>query len=159
MLQGTNKRDISLLVLRIAGGIIFVFHGWQKVSNPEPTAMFFSSIGLPEFMGGVIGYIELIGGLMLILGVGTSYAAIVLGIVIAVALFYVKGGAIFRAFNVPVFEIDLALLSIMIAIATLGSGRFALKPDEGCSSICFPDHNKATPTTSDDRVTYPENRF
>ena len=84
----------------------------------------------------VVGVIELVGGLMLILGLWTSIAATALAVVMAGALFYVKGGAVFRSFNVPVFEIDLALLAITTALAIEGSGKYALRQSHGLCCKC-----------------------
>jgi putative oxidoreductase len=132
-----NKRyNSALLLLRIAAGIIFIAHGWQKISSPEAFQAFFASLGLPAFFVYLVGYVEFIGGILLVIGLWTSIAATVLAVIIAVALFYVKGGALFRTFNVPVFEIDLALLAITVAIALKGSGAYAVRPSHGLCIGC-----------------------
>lgn len=126
-----------MLVLRIAAGIIFIVHGWQKVSSPDAFVGFFGSLGFPAFFVHLVGYVELIGGIMLVLGLWTGIAATALAVIIAVALFYVKGGDVFGAFNVPKFEIDLALLAITVALALKGSGKYAIKPSHGlCCDEC-----------------------
>lgn len=121
-----KKNSIALLVLRIAAGIIFVAHGWQKIQNPENFRQFYESLNFPFFLVHFTGYVELIGGLMLILGIFTCIAAAALGVIIGVALFYVKGGAVFRTFNVPVFEIDLMLFAAMVVLVLKGGGKYSL---------------------------------
>ncbi len=133
MKSGIHTHDIPMLVLRVAVGIIFIAHGWMKVANIGPTAEFMNQVfgGGGTFLAYLVGYVELIGGIMVLIGLWTSYASIALAGVIAVALFYVKGGAVFRAFNVPVFEIDLLLLASLVVLVLKGSGTFAVKPS-GC---------------------------
>ncbi len=159
MILKERKHDIALLLLRIATGIIFIAHGWQKVANPEVASNFFASQGLPGFLAIVVGYIEVIGGLMVLIGLWTSIAAIALSIIIAIALFYVKGGAIFRAFNVPVFESELSLLAMSLALTLKGSGKIAVRPDYGCDDLCHRHHNVTTTTTVKEAVVYPDNRI
>jgi putative oxidoreductase len=131
-----KKYNSALLALRIAAGIIFIAHGWQKISAPDAFVGFFTSLGFPAFTVYLVGYLEFLGGIAVLLGLFTGIAAAVLAVIIAVALFYVKGGAVFRTFNVPVFEIDLALLAITVALALKGSGAYAVKPSHGLCCGC-----------------------
>jgi uncharacterized membrane protein YphA (DoxX/SURF4 family) len=39
-------RDLGLLLLRLMIGIVFIYHGWSKVSNIAGTQQYFSTIGL-----------------------------------------------------------------------------------------------------------------
>jgi putative oxidoreductase len=121
-----KKNSIALLVLRIAVGIVFIAHGWQKIYNPAAFESFFASQHLPMFFVYLVGYVEFIGGICVLLGLFSCVAAAALGVIMLVALFYVKGGAVFRTFNVPVFETDLVLLASLIVLALKGSGRYAL---------------------------------
>ncbi len=127
-----KKNSIALLVLRIAVGIIFIAHGWQKISAPEAFQGFFASLHFPMFFVYLVGYIEFIGGILVLLGIYTCIVSTVLAVIIATALFYVKGGAVFRSFNVPVFEIDLSLLASTIVLALKGSGRYAVYGCDKC---------------------------
>ncbi len=131
MKSSIHTHDVPMLVLRIAVGIIFIVHGWQKVSEPAKFSGFFMMQHFPAFMVNVVGYVELVAGVLVLLGLWTSIAAVPLAIIIATALFYVKGGAVFRAFNVPVFELDLLLLASLVVIFCKGSGKYAIKPS-GC---------------------------
>jgi putative oxidoreductase len=153
MTRNANKHDVSLLLLRVAAGIIFIAHGWQKVANPAAFANFFAMNNFPAFMVYVVGYAELIGGILLVIGLWTGIAASVLAVIIAVALFYVKGGALFRSFNVPIFEIDLALLAITVSLALKGSGSLAVVPSNGCCDKCATCEVKP----AEPSVSYPQN--
>jgi putative oxidoreductase len=67
--------------LRIALGIVFLLHGpWLKgvVFKLPGTAAFFESIGLPGALAYVVFTAETVGGLALVLGIGTRAAALAL---------------------------------------------------------------------------------
>src|SRR5690606_20309657 len=63
----------AALVLRLALGIMFLAHGLTKVFvfTPAGTAGFFQSIGFPGFLAYPVMAFEVLGGLLLILGVFT----------------------------------------------------------------------------------------
>ena len=122
-----------MLLLRLGVGLIFTYAGWMKITNITSVIEGFTQLfgGIGTTLAYIVAYVELIAGIMLILGLWASYATVPLIGIMLVVLFYVKFGAIFRTFNVPVFQIDLLLLVSLLAITLGGSGKFALKPS-GC---------------------------
>ncbi|MGI0092713.1 MAG: DoxX family protein, partial [Nitrosotalea sp.] len=62
-------QDLSHFGLRIAVGAMFIVHSVGKFDSGS--IGFFSSIGLPGEMASLIGLLELIGGVLLIVGVLT----------------------------------------------------------------------------------------
>lgn len=119
-----NAKDWALLALRLAVGVIFILHGYDKI---------WGAIGMPAFTGMVakIGFpapalfawiaalAEFVGGIALVVGIGTTIASVLLGIVMLVAIFGLKG------FHLPMIDADLSLLAISVAIFLLGPGRFS----------------------------------
>jgi putative oxidoreductase len=73
-------RDRALLLLRLLSGGVFVAFGLGKFVNHGSELASFKTYGLPapEAFVIVIGVIELIGGLLLIVGTRTRPAALVL---------------------------------------------------------------------------------
>jgi hypothetical protein len=67
----------AALVMRLALGIMFLAHGLTKVFvfTPAGTVGFFQSIGFPGFLAYPVMAFEVIGGLMLVLGVYTRSVA------------------------------------------------------------------------------------
>ena len=65
-------RDVALVVLRLIVGIIFIFHGWDKIfiTGIDKTTGYFVAANLPqaELTVWVVALVELIGGALLILG-------------------------------------------------------------------------------------------
>lgn len=109
----------GLFLLRAATGIVFLNHGWMKLSTLAGTETFFHGLGLPAGTGAFIALIETVGGLMLIGGIATRLAALVLGIEMVVALVLV---------SIPhgMYELELMLCAAALAIFLAGGGRLAL---------------------------------
>lgn len=67
-----NKNDAAHVFLRVILGLTFFIHGVSKFQGGlGNTAGFFDSLGIPGFMAYIVAGIELIGGLAVILGLGT----------------------------------------------------------------------------------------
>lgn len=125
----SNMRDISVLIVRLVLGIIFIFHGWDKifVTGVDKTAGFFVSVGIPqaELTVWVVALVELIGGALLILGLLAPAVSIVLIIEMAGALWSVHwGNGLFASNNGS--ELVLSLMAALLLIAVFGAGKFSL---------------------------------
>jgi putative oxidoreductase len=122
------------LALRIVTGVIFMMHGAQKLFGAfggggiEGTAQFFEQAGIAPgvFWAWVAGLVEFFGGLALLLGAWTRYAALLLAIQMLVAIFAVH---LPHGFFLPQgFEYALALLGANVALLLGGAGELALDP-------------------------------
>jgi putative oxidoreductase len=123
------------LLLRISMGVLFILHGVYlkaMVFGMAGAGKFFASMGLPEWFAWVVMLYETIGGLMLILGIGTRWVSVFLGLHLLAAAylghaangwnFSNKGGG----YEYPVFW-----AIACFALALIGSGANALRPDAG----------------------------
>ncbi|HVZ75786.1 MAG TPA: DoxX family protein [Candidatus Paceibacterota bacterium] len=121
------RRSLGVLLVRVATGIVFVAHGWMKIHNTAMVSGMMLHLGVfwPWFFGPFISWLEVIGGLMLILGIFTRPIAVALGIEMVFAIFLTGFG---RGWSPHELEAVLALNSF--AIALMASGRFALYPME-----------------------------
>ena len=132
-----RKPDVGLLILRVAVGLVFLFHGWAKLFGDQISFVqeMLQMVGwtLPEAMLWLVALLELFGGVALVLGVFSRSAALLLTIemVIAVALFHLRQGFfIVSVPNVPLaygFEYHVALVSGLVCVALGGPGRWALE--------------------------------
>jgi putative oxidoreductase len=79
-MNDTRLTDAAALLLRLSLGTMFIAHALLKyfVFTPAGTAQFFASLGLPGVLGYVTIAVELIGGVLLILGVRTRVVALAL---------------------------------------------------------------------------------
>jgi putative oxidoreductase len=121
--------SLGLLVLRIVVGAVFAAHGAQKIFEYTiaGTVGSFSGMGipLPEIAAPVVAFVELIGGILLVLGLFTRPVGILLAIDMIVALVAVhlpaglwvgEGG----------YEFVAVLGAGALALALTGAGRFSL---------------------------------
>ena len=79
-MNSTRTADAAATLLRLALGVLYLAHSLQKifVFTLPGTAGFFVSLGLPGWLGYVTAFVELFGGIALILGVQVRWVAIVL---------------------------------------------------------------------------------
>lgn len=128
--HGLNK-SWGLLVLRLVAGLIFALHGYAKLTGNPSLEMFAGMVGglgfpFPMFFAWVVALTEFFGGIALILGIFVRPASILLSIVMLVAFFMVKKADITLFGARGAGEIDLALLSIVVALALSGAGHYSL---------------------------------
>jgi putative oxidoreductase len=111
-----NKQDFGGLILRITLGIIFLVHGIVKFQNGiDNIAGWFSGIGLPGFMAYGVALLEVIGGIALILGIGTRLVSVLFALLMVGAIVKVKLAAGFLGNGeMTGWEFDLALLAMSI---------------------------------------------
>ena len=76
------------LLVRVCLGVLFAQSGWGKLHNIERTAQFFASLHIPApgFQAVFVALVELVGGVLLCLGLGTRIAAVLLSGTMVVAL-------------------------------------------------------------------------
>lgn len=119
------------LIVRVIVGVIMAAHGWQKlVGGPGNFGGFLQQLGipLPGLMGYVVTLVELVGGLLLIVGLLSRLAALLLTIdlVVAILLVKVNVGLIAPPESGAGAELDLALIAGFLTILLAGPGRLAL---------------------------------
>lgn len=125
----TIARDIITVIARIALGVIFIAHGWQKFNEwtVSGTTQSFAQMGvpLPDIAAPFATFVELIGGALLVLGaltpiVGILLAANLIGALVIVHLtpvpFVDQGG----------WELVAALAAGALLLAAMGPGRFSV---------------------------------
>ena len=82
-----STASLGLLIFRLALGFTFIMHGFQKAFLNGPTAQgaIFAKMGIPapELSAYFTIGAELIGGIMLLLGIGTRIAAAAITIAMA----------------------------------------------------------------------------
>jgi len=113
--------DIGLLVLRLGIGLVFVVTGWTKITNMESTIGFFASLGLVAFWAYLVAVVELLGGIVVLLGVGiyTRLAAKLLAFIMLVVIYLFRDNFSMNMAPVILFFSALALMFT-------GSGRYSI---------------------------------
>lgn len=118
----------GITVLRLAVGIVFLAHGGQKlfVWGFDNVAAFMGKVGIPAPMLAaiVVTLVEFLGGLALVVGSFTRWAAVLLAIDMlgAILTVHLKGG-----FFLPAgVEFALTLFAANVALVLLGSGEVSV---------------------------------
>jgi putative oxidoreductase len=118
------KRNRALFLLRVASGGVFVAFGAGKFVNhaSELTSFKFYGLPAPDAFVFAIGVVELVGGLLLIAGVLTRPAALILAgdMVGAIIVSGFARGELISLTLAP------AELIAMIALLWSGAGRWSL---------------------------------
>jgi putative oxidoreductase len=118
--------NLALLILRIIGGGLMLYaHGWDKLINFSTKANKFPDplgIGSQGSLTLTI-FAEVFCSALLILGIGTRFAASALAITMAVAFFSVHSG------NITEGELAFIFLTLYITLILTGGGKYALVKD------------------------------
>ena len=123
-----RSNEIGAVILRVFLGVTFFIHGLAKFQGGiANTVGFFESLGFPGFSAYVVALIELIGGIALILGIGTRIVSILFVLILAVATVKVKLAAGFLGNGqMAGYELDLALLVISLYLAATSKSFLSL---------------------------------
>lgn len=118
-------KPLSLLLLRAGVGIIFIYYGYPLLFHPSQQ-MFegFAKIGFASYMVYVAGVVELFGGSLLLVGLFTRVAGILLAGQMAIAIWKVHLGKGIYAVGEYQFPLVLALAAFVLA--TTGAGVISL---------------------------------
>jgi putative oxidoreductase len=124
-----TRSEYAAFALRVASGILFLAHGWLKVSvfTIAGTVGYFESLGLPGLLAYLTIFAEIAGGIALILGVATRLVSLALVPVLLGATWVHAGNGWLFTAEGGGWEFPFFWAVVQGAIATLGSGAFALK--------------------------------
>ena len=120
-------QPVALLVLRIVVGAIMVGHGYNKVFGGGMMAHYHQvqSLGLPGWLAFPSALAEFFGGILVLLGLFTRFAAAAILIDMLVAIWKVhwKNGLI----GEHGYEFPLSLAAISLTLICYGAGPLALE--------------------------------
>lgn len=129
MINFRIRPDIALLVVRLAVGFSFFMHGYQKVfgTGVAGVTQGFTQMGipLPGIAAPFIAFLELAGGIALMLGVLTRVFAFLLAcdMAVAIMLVHMKNGYLGQG------GMELTFLLGMMALALVLAGAGSLGID------------------------------
>jgi putative oxidoreductase len=135
-----NLQPWGALLMRIVLGAAMVYHGYSKVVPAggfhrgntfgalEHHAHFVSTLGLPYWLGYVSALTEFFGGLLVLFGLLTRFAAFMIACDMAVALVMVN-----RHHGYSGSEYSLALFTIALMLLFYGAGIYAADRKFGLS--------------------------
>ena len=123
--------EFAPLAVRAIVGVIMAAHGLQKLlAGPGNFGGVLAQLGVPAptLTGYVVTLVELGGGILLVVGLFSRLAALLLTIDLVVAILLVKVGVGFLSpeGGGAGAELDLALIAGFLAILFAGPGRISL---------------------------------
>src|SRR5580692_5628455 len=114
-------QPLGLLLLRMALGVIFMSHGYPILAHRmSATHALFAQHGLPGYFVYVSGVLELFGGGLLLLGLFTRGAALLLAVEMVLLMWKVSMPHSYLAVNEYAYPLVLAVGCF--ALATIGAG-------------------------------------
>ena len=122
----------GLLALRIAVGVIFIVHGWPKITGARGMAAAMGGGEAKPVMVGMFtaqGVVELGGGILMILGVLTQLVALAF-IIIMIGAIALKNSMMKTGFSsqqTTGWEFDFVLLAANILLFLVGPGEIAIQ--------------------------------
>lgn len=129
----TGLQPFGALCMRLVLGVAMFVHGWSKVaplgglhshdlfSGINHFAHYVTTLGLPHWLGYVSALTEFLGGILLVVGLLTRFAAFMVAGNMLVALLFVT---IHQGYHGS--EYGLALLALALMILFHGAGSAAL---------------------------------
>lgn len=127
-----SNNALVTLISRILLSILFIPAGFGKLTAIGGTAGYFAGLGLPvpTVTAVVVGLIELLGGLAILIGFQTRYAAILLG-VFTIATALVAHLVPFDQANQINFFKNLAIAGGFFVLAQHGAGALSVDAKRG----------------------------
>ena len=123
----------SILLIRLAVGLIFLTQGILKYIDPNMGVVRFAKIGFPHpyFTAHFVGGFEIVCGLLVLLGLWTRASAVPLLIVITTAIATTKIPELFRAnqgfwYMVSDARTDFAMFCSLLFLILAGGGAWSL---------------------------------
>jgi putative oxidoreductase len=125
----STRQDVALLIGRVALGVVLIAHGWQKFFSYgiSGVAANFDTMGvpLPAASATFAAVVELVGGILLIIGLAVPLIGLLVAIDMAGALLFVHapngvfvdGGG---------YELVLVIGALAVVFAGLGAGAYAI---------------------------------
>lgn len=120
--------DAVLLFTRVSVGWSFFLTGRGKLSNFERTTAFFTDLGLPApgFHAGLVGGLEMVGGLLLLAGLCARVISLPLAGTMVVAYLTAHRDEAFASLGDFVDQPPFAFLLGTLVVLAWGPGRWAL---------------------------------
>ena len=125
-----HLRFWSLTLLRVFLGILFTYHGFLRLfvpGNLAGSAVYFAKAAIPFAAASsfLFGIVELIGGLLILIGLFTRWSAFVLMLEMMLIFFWVhlKNGFLLSGNG---YEFVLVLIAALLFVLVNGAGHLSL---------------------------------
>lgn len=124
--------NIGKLLLRLTLGGLMLFHGVAKLGGVEKIGAHIAGLGLPAVLANLVYVGEIVAPILLIIGLLTRPAALVIAINMVVAIFLMHGSQLTSLTGNGGYALELQMFYLLnaIAIAMIGAGRYGIDRDD-----------------------------
>jgi putative oxidoreductase len=123
-------QDFLLLLGRVLLGWIFILSGWRKLMDIPAFVATMPRRDLPTFLGYIAPFVEFIGGILLVVGLATRYAALLMLLFVIIATFsshrYWAYPEAQRANQNSHFWKNISMMGGTVLLFVTGAGRYAV---------------------------------
>lgn len=132
-----NLQNPFALLARVLLAALFIPAGWGKIAGFAGTAGYIASKGLPmpQVLAGGALVLELVGGILLLIGLFTRWSALALALFCLLAAFlfhnYWAMPADQQMMQSMIFWKDMSIAGGLFALAAFGAGAFSLDANRG----------------------------
>jgi putative oxidoreductase len=125
MLNSPALSDTAKLVGRVLLALMFVLAGYSKIGGYAGTQQYMASAGVPGVLLPLVIAVELLGGLMVVVGWKTRYAALALAIfTLAATLLFHTNWA--QPMQQMIFMKNISVVGGFLVLFAAGAGRWSL---------------------------------
>lgn len=128
-MKTVNTDDAGKLVIRATLAILILFHGVAKLTNGAGFITgLVGGLGLPPVLGNLVYVGEVVAPLLVLAGLWTRPAALVIAINMVVAILLVHAKELTQLSGTGGWALELQgmFLAAAISVALLGAGRFSV---------------------------------
>jgi len=125
----STSEDLGKLILRVTLAVLILFHGVSKIINGVGFITgLVAKFGLPPAFGYLVYVGEVIAPLLILFGVWTRLAAVIVAVNMVVAVALVHSGDLFTITKTGGWALELQglFLAAALAVALLGAGRYSV---------------------------------
>lgn len=134
MARTQGSQDLGKFILRVVLGLLILLHGISKLmAGPGFVVQVVTQAGLPEFVAYLVYIGEVLAPLLLIVGLWTRLAGLIVAVnmLFALALVHVKQLGQMSDTGGWALELQGMYLAAALAVALLGAGRFSIGGIDG----------------------------
>jgi putative oxidoreductase len=128
-MERSGAADTAKLLLRVTLGVLILLHGVSKIKGgPGFILDVVERVGLPGPFGYLVYVGEVLAPVLMIIGLWTRLAALVVAINMVFAILLVHTGELFKITETGGWALELQGLFLVVAVAVtlLGAGRYSV---------------------------------
>jgi len=121
--------DTALLILRLVLGLLVLLHGLNKLPPPpEFLVTAVSQRGLPGFVAYGVYLGEIVGPILIIVGIWTRFGALLIAVNMIVAILVAHAGDVVKLNEQGGYALELQAMYLFtaVALALTGAGRYSV---------------------------------